>query len=523
MKKRYLCLLLAFVLCLSMAACGKKAEESAPKPMSVCLVNRTGEQISAVNITPATSDEWGESLLDAPLEDGAMVTVSLGAVSDEELAAGFNILAYNAEDYVLYDNDVDEIDFTIADGDFIVFLPPETDPSIDITASYHAGDYDTEMHAEPVADIGDISAYAGCWKYDTEPLYLVISDAGEWTAINLYGEEIGPGTVADEDGDAVLYLEDGSYMRTLTDLGGGTLTDENGDMLTLCDALLLLPTPEDELDSTAYFPGGFGDVAVGYPHQMSVHDSPTVTDALSFNAVMEEGTEDYWSNILLAFQPIDGFDPYMTKGLGTAKPYLEKMLNDFLNSMYGDYIIKTISSQCVDGGNYYSITGYVWLDGSIFAESADQPVRGVMEVRYYGPTGYALVAMSIALESRIQNYYEICSNLLETCTYDAGWSTSPKAVPDQPGSSGSDSGDYGTPYYWYDEDGDVWYWNGYENEFIGFGSDYYIEDGQYYEANDGDYEDDGWGDYVDDYDPWSDPGDGWGDYADDYDGWGDYF
>ena len=56
MKKRYLCLLLAFMLCLSMAACGKKAEESAPKPMSVCLVNRTGEQISAVNITPAASD-----------------------------------------------------------------------------------------------------------------------------------------------------------------------------------------------------------------------------------------------------------------------------------------------------------------------------------------------------------------------------------------------------------------------------------------------------------------------------------
>ena len=93
--------------------------------------------------------------------------------------------------------------------------------------------------------------------------------------------------------------------------------------------------------------------------------------------------------------------------------------------------------------------------------------------------------------------------------------------PAQPTYSG-DSGDYGTPYYWYDEDGDVWYWNGYENEFISYGSDGYIDDdtGEYMESNDAgwDYSDE----YYDDYDPWSDPGDGWGDYTED-DGWGDYF
>ena len=75
---------------------------------------------------------------------------------------------------------------------------------------------------------------------------------------------------------------------------------------------------------------------------------------------------------------------------------------------------------------------------------------------------------------------------------------------------------------WYDEDGDVWYWNGYENEFISYGSDGYIDDdtGEYMESNDAgwDYSDE----YYDDYDPWSDPGDGWGDYTED-DGWGDYF
>ena len=112
--------------------------------------------------------------------------------------------------------------------------------------------------------------------------------------------------------------------------------------------------------------------------------------------------------------------------------------------------------------------------------------------------------------------------MLTTLSYTAGWSTAPKPVPAQPTYSG-DSGDYGTPYYWYDEDGDVWYWNGYENEFIGYGSDGYIDEdtGEYMESNDAgwDYDDE----YYDDYDPWSDPGDGWGDYSDDEDGWGDYF
>ena len=46
--------------------------------------------------------------------------------------------------------------------------------------------------------------------------------------------------------------------------------------------------------------------------------------------------------------------------------------------------------------------------------------------------------------------------MLETISYTAGWSTAPKPVPTQATYSG-DTGDYGTPYYWYDEDGDVYY------------------------------------------------------------------
>ena len=218
-------------------------------------------------------------------------------------------------------------------------------------------------------------------------------------------------------------------------------------------------------------------------------------------------------------RPIEGFDPYMEKGAATAKTYMMKMLEDFMQSMYGSYLLKSFGSDFKDNGDYYSLTGYMWLDGSVFSDGPSQPVRGCMEVRYYGPTGYALVATTIALEGRIRNYFDICNRMLETLSYTAGWSTAPKARPAYSG----DTGDYGTPYYWYDEDGDIWYWNGYENEFIGYGSDGYIDEdtGEYMESNDAgwDYDDE----YYDDYDPWSDPGDGWGDDSDDEDGWGDYF
>ena len=146
-----------------------------------------------------------------------------------------------------------------------------------------------------------------------------------------------------------------------------------------------------------------------------------------------------------------------------------------------------------------------------------------MEVRYYGPTGYALVAITAAVESRIQNYFDICNNILTTISYHTGWSTAPKTRPAQPTYSG-DTGDYGTQYYWYDEDGDIWYWSGYENVFVCYGSDGYIEDGRFMESNDA-----GWdygNEYYADYDPWSDPGDGWdlwSDPGDSEDGWGDSF
>lgn len=62
------------------------------------------------------------------------------------------------------------------------------------------------------------------------------------------------------------------------------------------------------------------------------------------------------------------------------------------------------------------------------------------------------------------------------------------------------------------------------NEFVSYGSNGYIDGGEYYESNDAGWDDDdyyesndaGW-DYYDDYDVYSDPGD-----YDEYSGWDDY-
>ena len=383
-----------------------------------------------------------------------------------------------------------------------------------------------ETPAEPeeeIEQLPDISGYTGNWKVENQPLYFIINDSCEWSAINLYGEEIGPGYVTAGEDSITLCQENGKEMTTLRQAGEGNLMDDEDNLLLPTDTVLLLPTPEDELTETAYFSGDFTYVSINYPIQMTAGPQSNMRSAVSLNAVMEDGTDDYYTNIVISFQPYSGDDSYLEKGAATAEACMVQLLDDYMNTMYGNYLIKAISSNFEDKGDYYSITGYMWLDGSIFSTgNLAQPVRARMEVRFYGPIGYVLVAVTVGLESRIQNYMDICDNILDTISLNTGWSTAPKARPEQPGYSG-DSGDYGTAYYWYDEDGDIWYWNGYENVFIGYGPDGYIDSdsGEYMESNDAGWDYDDY--YYDDYDPWSDPDDGWGDYVDDDEGWGDYF
>ncbi|MFR7832607.1 MAG: hypothetical protein ACLU3F_15580 [Blautia wexlerae] len=117
-------------------------------------------------------------------------------------------------------------------------------------------------------------------------------------------------------------MEDDSAACLLWQTAYGALSDANGNTLT---AYGLHHAPADaggRTEPDRHLPGGFTNVTIDYPIQMEAHEQPNVSNALSFNAVMEDGTDDYYSNIMIAFQPIEGFDPYMEKGAATAKTYM---------------------------------------------------------------------------------------------------------------------------------------------------------------------------------------------------------
>ena len=152
----------------------------------------------------------------------------------------------------------------------------------------------------------DLSAYAGCWKYDDMPFYMVINENNEWVAINVYGDQVGPGAYTHEGDGITLSMDDGSLLTSFTPTDSG-LVDADGNTLTAWDYIMLLPDAADDLNMTANFPDSFANVTIQYPVQMNTSTIPGIANALAFNAEMEAGTEDYYSNIFFGFEPISGY------------------------------------------------------------------------------------------------------------------------------------------------------------------------------------------------------------------------
>lgn len=377
--------------------------------------------------------------------------------------------------------------------------------------------------------------FYGCWKYDSYPYYLIFFEDGSWYEADDDGIEQARGTFCIE-GDSLL-LKDPSGNRALSLVpSDGKLKDSDGDMLTasVLPGEKVLPSKYDPLTETISFSDA--PITLSYPSTMRGAPHSSASRTLSFNAVYEEGTQDYWTNISVQLSSISGYDPYMTKGYDTAKHYMEHMLKALAATIYPNKVVSCEMNSFEDCGTYWKITGFAWLKNEVFSGyDGSDPILGVFDLRYIGPTGYALFTIATAISGRVDTYSALAEKIADSAQFNTGFRTAPKTRPSNSSrKSGSDSGDYGTPYYWYDDDGDVWYWNGKENVFIGYGNNYYIDDdGQYYESNNagwdyedlGDYyeaNDYGWGE--DYYNEWSDPGDtwDWDDYyeANDY-GWGD--
>lgn len=398
---------------------------------------------------------------------------------------------------------------------------------------------------DEAADAADGAPFCvGYWKYDEYPIYLVIADDLNWAAYDDSGNAKYRGTIVEDKDGYLMYYEGETEPEVVSVTDDGKLMDQDGSTLSRMEKFDLNASMNDKLTEVAYFPGKFEAFSINYPSRFEAKPRTDLANTLMFSQrTVQNGTPDYYSNILVTFQPLVDVDQYMGKGAALAQKCMGYLLNNAMTAFYGPYIKNIIGSDFQDMGSYYRITGYMWLDGSVYPDSGLDQVLGVVQMRYFGPTGYAMYGITIAPVDVIENYYGICLNMLDTCTYKTDWTTAPKVVPKQAGNNrsktkqkkatkkkvtGSDPGDYVDTFYWTDEDGDIWYWNGYENIFQSFGSDGYIDDdGEYYESNDAGWDTDD--DYIDDYDPFSDPGDGddaWsdpGDYSDagDYDDYDD--
>ena len=161
MKKirKLLLVTLAAALCaLLLTGCGEKEVS-----VSVTLVNHSGHDISSISITPSTSTEWDTEFVDGTFADGESFSAGLGTYKESEVPDTYNIIVYNSEDTILYDTSVDELDFAIQDGDYIIFLPPEGDVPIEIAHDYDPADYELDYaptgYTEEELSGGDLSGY----------------------------------------------------------------------------------------------------------------------------------------------------------------------------------------------------------------------------------------------------------------------------------------------------------------------------------------------------------------------------
>lgn len=283
-------------------------------------------------------------------------------------------------------------------------------------------------------------------------------------------------------------------------------------------------------------------VSVRYPDFMEVETVPNTDNTYIFYPADQSGSNAY-ASIMVSLVEIPGFDDYMSKGSDLAEKANTYILANMLQNTYGNAISEYVGTSFEDGGSYWSLTGFLKLDGSQFTPSTADLLTSTAEIRYVGPTGYAVYVLAMALDEDITEYYNIGRDMVGSVTLGGTWSTAPKKAPSfdqipeekkitpkkartttkKNKKRNDNASPLADPFYWYDDDGDLWYFDGYDSIFIGFSDDYYLEDGELMESNDA-----GW-DFDDDYyDPWDDTDygdyvdeDDWGDYVDE-DDWGDY-
>lgn len=292
-------------------------------------------------------------------------------------------------------------------------------------------------------------------------------------------------------GECDVYAETGSNSTT-------TSSSEN-----------FLPSPDDPLTEVIAFEKA-PTVKLYYPETMYAAPLQSEAKAIMFISAHPELSDDPFASIMVSLDKIEGYDEYMNKGTAKAKRAMEIMYEKILDKhIQKDKVVKNEGVDFFDFGKYWEVKGYLILDGSDLVEPEGQKVAkhdyysAVVNLRYYGPTGYALTTVTYSLDKDISNYYHIAQLITDSATLDYKWTTESTVKPKkQPAkqtkkSSGkkktqkSSKRTYYTvrkqstkkktkkkskaPYNWVDSDGDLWHWNGKTNEFLAFAGSYSMD------------------------------------------------
>lgn len=275
-----------------------------------------------------------------------------------------------------------------------------------------------------------------------------------------------------KSGSTVELRYEGEDVAAVVTLAGNTET-------VYGEKIVPLPTPDDPLSMSApllNFPGG---LEIPYPSTMQVLDKDD--RQMSVFAVREDAPPHA---ITINMMELSNYDHRFSNAANAENALVE--IKGHILPYFEQFFVKDHGYDFVDAGNYYGLKCYFEVTGTAINPHANGNLRVVMELRYFGATGYLLEIDTFAFEGDMDNYYAISKKIADNINFGKDYRTS--------GNSGG-----------------------------GGGSSVTGED--YYEPNDWDWSDPGdtgdydpWSDPGDtgDYDPWSDPGDTW-----DYDPWSD--
>ncbi len=266
-----------------------------------------------------------------------------------------------------------------------------------------------------------------------------------------------------ENGSTIMLTYEGAEIVAFVTTSGSTSSH-------LGNKVVPIPSADDPLNCSAAllnFPGG---LEIPYPSTMKAKDR--ADRQMNIDAINDNAPPN-----CITFSMIElNYSSARFANAASAENALVEIKGK-LAANYAECFVAEYGYDFIDAGNYYGLRWYFELTPASLDPAPEHNVRVIMELRYFGATGYLMHFDTYAYESDMDNYYAIAKRIADNINFGAGYVTSSPV-----NNSGGQS--YVDEEYYEPNDYDPWSDPG----------DYgYEGDDEYYEPND--------------YDPWSDPGD----------------